>query len=133
VVGHAIEPLPDDLHPGIQARCAAGRSAPGVRRLAASEPELFVVIGELALRSRRDPVIAAIFKETIDAWHGTLRTLVQHAQSEGFVDPRLDPDTVAALVIATLDGLFMVPAAGTALARVDKTLGLLESFLGLKR
>jgi hypothetical protein len=48
------------------------------------------------------------------------------------VDKRLDPDTVASLVIATLNGLFMVPVANTASARVDKALGQLESFLGLK-
>jgi hypothetical protein len=100
--------------------------------LAKEEPELFLVMGELALRSGRDPAIAAIFQETIEAWHSTLRVLVGHAQKEGFVDKRLDPDTVASLVIATLNGLFMVPVANTASARVDRALGQLESFLGLR-
>lgn len=103
----------------------------GVRRMATHEPELFVVMGELALRSGRDPVIAGIFKETIDAWHSTLRTLVEHAQKEGFVDSKLDPDTVASLMIATLNGLFMVPVANTASERVDGALSQLESFLGI--
>src|ERR1700716_2160897 len=39
----------------------------GVRRLVREEPELFAVMGELALRSSRDPAIAAIFGETSDA------------------------------------------------------------------
>ena len=105
----------------------------GVRRLAANEPELLAVMGELALRSGRDPAIAAIFKEMVDNWHAVLRTLVLHAQKEGFVDKKLDPDTVASFVIATLNGLFMVPVANFAPERVDKALGQLESFLGLNK
>src|SRR6266542_7039720 len=47
----------------------------GVRRLNRTEPELFAVMGELALRSARDASISAIFQETIDTWHATLRGL----------------------------------------------------------
>jgi hypothetical protein len=104
----------------------------GIRRLAKNEPELFVVMGELALRSSRDPAIAAIFSETIRAWHETLVTLVRHAQNEGFVAKGLDPETTASLVIATLSGLFMVPVTSPAADRVDKALRQLEGFLGLK-
>jgi hypothetical protein len=104
----------------------------GIRRLAKDEPELFMVMGELALRSGRDAAIAAIFQETIEAWHSTLRVLVGHAQKEGFVDNRLDPDTVASLVIATLSGLLMVPVSSRPADRVDKALGQLEGLLGLK-
>ena len=92
-----------------------------------------MVMGELALRSGRDPAIAAIFKETIQAWHDILVTLVRHAQKDGFVNRKLDPDAVASVVIATLNGLFMVPVANTATNRVDKAIGQLEIFLGLKK
>jgi AcrR family transcriptional regulator len=133
VVGHAMGRFRTAFAPGSRPGEQLAAQLKGVRRLAAHEPELFVVMGELALRSGRDQVIAAIFEETIDAWHSTLRTLVGHAQKEGFVDSRLDPDTVASLVIATLNGLFMVPVANTGPARVDRALGQLESFLGLAK
>ena len=131
VVGHAMGRFRTAFAPGSRPGEQLAAQLRGVRRLARDEPELFVVMGELALRSGRDPAIAAIFKETIEAWHSTLHTLVGHAQREGFVDNRLDPDTVASLVIATLTGLFMMPVANTAPDRVDKALGQLESFLGL--
>src|SRR6266849_759592 len=133
VVGHAMGRFRTILTPGTRPGELLAAQFKGIRRLAKNEPELFVVMGELALRSGRDPAIAAIFQETIEAWHTTLRTLDGHAQNEGFVDKRLDPDTVASLVIATLNGLFMVPVANTASARVDRALGQLESFLGLKK
>jgi TetR/AcrR family transcriptional repressor of nem operon len=133
VVGHAMGRFRTAFAPGSRPGEQLAAQFQGIRRLAGDEPELFVVMGELALRSGRDPAIAAIFQETIEAWHSTLRTLVEHAQKEGFVDKRLDPDTVASLVIATLNGLFMVPIANTASKRVDSALRQLESFLGLKK
>ena len=131
VVGHAMARFRTAFAPGSRPGEQLAAQFQGIRRLARDEPELFVVMGELALRSGRDPVIAAIFQETIEAWHSTLRTLVVHAQNEDFVDKGLDPDTVASLVIATLNGLFMVPVANPASERVDRALGQLESFLGL--
>lgn len=133
VVGHAMGRFRTTFAPGTKPGEQLAAQLRGVRRLATDEPELFVVMGELALRSARDPAIAAIFKETIDAWHATLRGLVRHAQDEGFVDATLDPDTVASLVIATLNGLFMVPVANAASERMDRALRQLESFLGLRR
>jgi len=132
VVGHAMGRFRTAFAPGSRPGEQLAAQFQGIRRLAKDEPELFMVMGELALRSGRDPAIAGIFKETIQAWHSTLVTLVRHAQKEGFVDKRLDAETVASLVIATLNGLFMVPVANTASNRVDKALAQLERFLGLK-
>ena len=132
-VGHAMERFRTTFEPGSKPGEQLAAQLQGVRRLAADEPELFVVMGELALRSGRDPAIAAIFKEMVEAWHGTLRTLVRHAQNDGFVDKKLDPETVASLVIATLNGLFMVPVANRGSERVDRALGQLEKFLGLQK
>ena len=131
-VGHAMERFRTTFEPGSKPGEQLAAQLHGVRRLAANEPELFVVMGELALRSGRDPAIAAIFKEMVDAWHATLRTLVRHAQSDGFVDKKLDPDTIASLVIATLTGLFMVPVPSADRQRVDRAIGQLERFLGLR-
>jgi TetR/AcrR family transcriptional repressor of nem operon len=132
VVGHAMGRFRTAFAPGSRPGEQLAAQFQGIRRLARDEPELFVVMGELALRSVRDPAIATIFQETIEAWNSTLRTLVGHAQNDGFVDKRLDPDTVASLVIATLSGLFMVPIANVPSDRVDKALRQLEGLLGLK-
>jgi AcrR family transcriptional regulator len=133
VVGHAMGRFRTTFASGSAPGEQLAAQLSGVRRLAKEEPELFVVMGELALRSGRDPAIAAIFKQTIDAWHATLKTLVGHAQKAGYVNSKLDPDTLASLVIASMNGLFMVPVATTAPGRVDKALGQLESFLGLAK
>jgi TetR/AcrR family transcriptional repressor of nem operon len=132
VVGHAMGRFRTAFAPGSRPGKQLAAQFQGIRRLAKDEPELFMVMGELALRSGRDPAIAAIFRETMRAWHSTLRTLVGHAQREGFVDKRLDPDTTASLVIATLSGLLMVPVSSRAADRVDKALRQLEGLLGLK-
>ena len=132
VVGHAMGRFRTAFAPGTRPGEQLAAQFKGIRRLAAHEPELFTVMGELALRSSRDPAIAAIFQETIRAWHDILVVLVRHAQNEGFVDKRLDPETTASVVIATLSGLFMVPIADTSSNRVDKALAQLEGFLGLK-
>src|SRR6266849_9797659 len=132
VVGHAMGRFRTILTPGTRPGELLAAQFKGIRRLAKNEPELFVVMGELALRSGRDPAIAAIFKDTIQAWHDILVVLVRHAQNDGFVDPKLNPDATASLVISTLSGLFMVPVANSAADRVDKALRQLQSFLGLK-
>jgi AcrR family transcriptional regulator len=131
VVGHAMGRFRTAFAPGSRPGEQLAAQFKGIRRLAAHEPELFMVMGELALRSTRDSAIAAIFQETIRAWHDILVILVGHAQSDGFVDKGLDPDTTASLIIATLSGLFMVPVADNATDRVDKALRQLEGFLGL--
>ena len=131
VVGHAMGRFRTAFAPGTRPGEQLAAQFKGIRRLAKHEPELFVVMGELALRSGRDPTIAAIFKDTIQAWHEILVTLVRHAQSDGFVDKKLDPETTASLVIATMSGLFMVPVTNAASDRVDKALRQLETFLGL--
>src|SRR5438309_11238053 len=131
-VGHAMERFRTTFEPGSKPGEQLAAQLQGVRRMAKNEPGLFVVMGELALRSGRDPAIAAIFKDTIQAWHETLVVLVRHAQNDSFVDAKLNPDATASLVIATMSGLFMVPVANSASDRIDKALRQLESFLGLK-
>jgi AcrR family transcriptional regulator len=132
VVGHAMGRFRTAFEPTTRPGEQLAAQFKGIRRLAAQEPELFIVMGELALRSGRDPAIAAIFQDTIRAWHEILVTLVRHAQSDGFVDNNLDPETTASLVIATMSGLFMVPVANRGSDRLDKALHQLETFLGLK-
>jgi hypothetical protein len=66
------------------------------------------------------------------AWHGTLRTLLRHAQVEGAVDTSLDPDATAALVTASVRGIFMLPPNTTSPQRIEQMLTQLERLLGVK-
>jgi AcrR family transcriptional regulator len=100
-----------------------------VRRLLRDEPELGAVMGELALRSSRDPAIAAIMAETNEAWHRTVRGLLRRAASDGHLRPELNSDDVASLVVATLTSMTLPAVAGA--ARTDQALRQLERWLGI--
>src|SRR5207244_1058936 len=103
----------------------------GLRRLARDERELFAVMGELALRARRDRAIAAIVRETDEVWHATLAGLLRRAQKEGAIAPVLKPDDAAGVIVATLKGIFILPADARDARRLDRTLDQLERWLGL--
>ena len=131
VVGHAMGRFRSTLSPagspGEQLRAHLG----GLRRLARDEPELFAVMGELALRARRDRAIAAIVRETDEVWHATLAGLLRRAQKEGAIAPVLKPDDAAGVIVATLKGIFILPADARDARRLDRTLDQLERWLGL--
>jgi AcrR family transcriptional regulator len=131
VVAHAMERFRTTFVPGRSPGAQLEAHFHGVRRLVRDEPELFTVMGELAQRSARDPAIAAIFKETRETWHGTLRALLTHARAEGFLDPGLDPDATAALVTAAFSGMFMLPSATTSPRHLEQALNQLEKFIGI--
>src|SRR2546425_5823563 len=83
VVGHAMSRFRTTLVASDSTGARLRRHFEGLRRLAREEPELFAVMGELALRSRRDRAIAAILRGTDDVWHATLRGLLRRAQKDG--------------------------------------------------
>jgi AcrR family transcriptional regulator len=131
VVGHAMRRFGSTLSgegtPAEQLR----HHLRGVHRLVCEEPELFAVMGELALRSARDPTIAAIFGETSEAWYGRLRALIGRGMEQGCLEPGLDADEAAALIVAALKGASMVPIASSPPERVDQAFRQLERWLGL--
>jgi AcrR family transcriptional regulator len=100
-----------------------------VRRLLAAEPELGAVMGEMALRSARDPAIARIVRETFEAWHQTLRGLIARAAREGHLAPGLDGDEAAAAVMAILTSITL-PTSGA--ERADQAIRQLERWLGMR-
>jgi AcrR family transcriptional regulator len=130
VVGHAMQRFRTTLTAEGNAAQQLAHHLAGVRRLALEEPELFAVMGELALRSTRDAATAAIFDETTDAWHARLRVLVSRARDQGFLAPALEPDETAAAIVATLKGACMVPA-GSHPERTDQALRQVVRWLGL--
>src|SRR5437870_12690308 len=131
VVAHAMGRFRSTLSvDGSSAARVRGHFA-GLRGLAREEPELFAVMGELALRARRDRAMAAIVRRTDDVWHATLRGLLRRAQRDGALATTADPDEAAGVVVAALKGVFMLPAAGKS-RRLTPTLAQLERWLGLK-
>ena len=132
VLGHAMARFRTTFAPRRSPGAQLEAHFNGVRRLVRNEPELFAVMGELAQRSARDPAIASIFKETHETWHATLRALLKHARAEGALDPGLDPDATAGLVIATFRGMFMLPSASTTPRHLEQALSQLEKFIGIK-
>lgn len=104
----------------------------GLRRLSRDEPELFAVMGELMLRSARDPSLSEIVQKTNEFWHGTLRTLIRGARDEGVARSDLDPDGMASIIVATLKGVYLFPAGSDRPAAVEKTLRQLERLLALR-
>ena len=102
----------------------------GLRRLSRDEPELFAVMAELAIRGVRDASLRKIVGGTDDAWRAMLRTLLRRAQDEGALRPDLDPEGMAAVIVATLKGTFMLPASEP--DNVERTFRQLEMFVGLR-
>jgi len=100
-----------------------------VRKLLADEPELKAVMGELALRSARDPSIARIMTEMYEAWHATTRGLLRRAVKEGGMRPELDSDGAAALIVATLTAITLPTLSRS--PRTDQALRQLERWLGV--
>jgi hypothetical protein len=101
-----------------------------VRKLLRDEPEVGAVMGELALRSARDPALARIMGGAYQAWHKTLRGLLQRAARDGYLARELDPDDVAALIMATLTSMTL-PSTASA-DRTDRAFIQLERWLGLQ-
>ena len=129
VVDHAMERFRTTLEPHGSPGDQLRNHLRAVRRLLREEPELGAVMAELALRSARDPAIAGIVRETFDAWTRTLRGLLRRAAKEGHLDPALDSDDVAALIVSTLMSLTL-PAPSSS-ARGDQVIRQLERWLGL--
>jgi AcrR family transcriptional regulator len=129
VLGHAMQRFRSTLAPHGSPADQLRNHFRAVRALLRKEPQLRAVMGELALRSARDPAIAGIMRETNDAWHRTLRGLLRRAVKEGHLRPELNTDDVAALVVATLMSVTLPTVA--AADRTDQAFHQLERWLGL--
>jgi AcrR family transcriptional regulator len=129
VIAHAMERFRSTLAPHGSPADQLRNHLRAVRKLLRDEPEIGTVMGELALRSARDPSLARIMRETNDAWHRTLRGLLRRAVREGYLNRELDNDEVPALIMATLMSSTL-PSVSSA-DRMDKAFRQLERWLGL--
>lgn len=101
-----------------------------VRSLIREQPQIGAVMGEMALRSARDPAVARTLREMNDVWHRTLRALLRQAVRGGHLAPELDSDGVAALVMSTLMNICLPTFASP--ERKDQAFRQLERWLGFK-
>jgi len=129
VVEHAMDRFRTTLAPHGSPADQLRNHLRSVKSLVQGEPRLGVVMGELALRSARDPGIARIMRETNEAWHRAVRGLLRRAVKEGNLRPEMDSDEVAAMVVATLRNLTL-PMASSG-PRGDQALHQLERWLGV--
>ena len=129
VVEHAMDRFRTTLAPHGSPSDQLRNHLRSVKRLVQDEPQLGIVMGELALRSARDPSIARIMRETNEGWHRIVRALLRRAVKEGDLRPEMDTDEVAAMVVATLRNLTLPMASGG--TRGDQALRQLERWLGL--
>jgi AcrR family transcriptional regulator len=130
VVEHSMERFRTTLEPHGSPSDQLRNHLRSVRRLVQEEPSLGIVMGELALRSARDPGIARIMRETNESWHGIVRGLLRRAVREGHLRPEMDSDEVAAMIVATLRNLTL-PMASSG-SRADQALRQLERWLGVE-
>ena len=104
----------------------------GLRRLAHDEPEVFRVMAELTMRSTRDPKLAEIIRKTNEYWQVTLRALLRDAREERALPRNVDPDGMAAVIVATLKGVYLLPDRSMPAEGLDKALRQLEQTIGLR-
>jgi AcrR family transcriptional regulator len=131
VVAHAMDRFRSTLAPHGSPADQLRNHLRAVRKLLRDEPEIGAVMGELALRSARDPSLARIMREMNDAWQRTLRGLLRRAAREGYLNRELDNDDVPALIMATLMSSTL-PSVSSA-DRMDKAFRQLERWLGLAK
>src|SRR5436305_13024805 len=100
-------------------------------RLLKDDNQLWAVMGELVLRAPRDADLGRIFRQTDEFWHRTLRELIQRCLSAALVDPILDPDGMATLMMVAIRGLSLPTVAGFQPQVIDQVFGDFEKLLGL--
>ena len=131
VIGQAMqrfgETMPGDGSPVDQLRGHLRALA----RLLKEDQQLWAVMGELVLRAPRDADLGRVLGQTDAHWHRTLRDLIARAVAQEAIDPRLDPDDTAALMIVAIKGLSLPTVAGFQPEVADRVFRQFERLLGL--
>jgi AcrR family transcriptional regulator len=130
VLKHAMQRFRSTMPAGGETTDQLRAHFAGIRGLARDEPELFAVMGELALRSTRDPVIRDLYQATTSIWRATVRGLIAKAAAAGTLTGPRNIDAQASLVVAALMGACMVPPFQP--ERLRETVAELERSLGLR-
>ena len=124
VVAHAMGRFRSTLAPHGSPDHQLANHLKAVKALLRREPEIRLVMGELAIRSARDESLARILRQTNEAWHRMVRGLLRQAVSEGSLPREFNSDEAASLIIATVSSM-MLPSMSS--VRRD------QAFQGLDR
>jgi AcrR family transcriptional regulator len=103
----------------------------GLARLMREDRALWAVMGELVLRAPRDSDLEHIFRQADTTWQRQLAELLGRCVEEGSLPATLDPDGVAALMVAALRGVSLPTAAVFRPESTDQVFRQLERMLGL--
>jgi AcrR family transcriptional regulator len=126
VMGHAMGRFRSTLAPHGSSQDQLANHLRAVRTLMRNDGELRAVMGELALRSGRDPALARILREMNDSWHQTLRAMLRRAVRDGMLAKEFDSDAAASLIQTTIMSMAL-PSIPT--ARSDQAVKELERWL----
>jgi AcrR family transcriptional regulator len=129
VVEHAMDRFRSTLEPHGSPADQLRNHLRAVRKLMTTEPELGVVMGELALRANRDSSVREIVDEMYSTWHKAMRGLLRRAAQDGRLRPELDNDATAALIMGTLMSVTLGP--NSAGGRGEQAVRQLERLLGI--
>jgi AcrR family transcriptional regulator len=102
-----------------------------LRHLLKTDQELWAVSGEIALRAAREEDIAAVVCQGNDQWYAFLRGLVARAIEDGSLASDLQPECVAAVLVAAIKGVSITTMGSVHPERIDQTFDQLERWLGL--
>ena len=110
VVGYLAQEFSINRAPGPQAAALSPleelrREFADVRFRVGAMPEMFVVLAELTIRSRRDPAIARILHALFDGWRDYLVSLLTRGVAEGAFRPDLDIEATARTIMAQLTAI----------------------------
>ena len=104
-----------------------------IERLLKEEPELWKVLGELVLRAPRDTDLAQIFRQSDATWHRMLSDLIRRCIEQGAIDPAIDSDDMAALMMVAIRGMSLPTVAGFQPEVADQVFRQFDRLLGLDK
>jgi AcrR family transcriptional regulator len=96
-----------------------------------TDQELWAVSGEIALRAAREEDIAVLVCQGNDQWFAFLRELVTRGIEDGSLVSDLQPECVAAVLVAAIKGVSITANGSVHPERIDQTFDQLERWLGL--
>jgi len=132
VIGYAMQrftaTFPGEGSPLEQLRGHLG----GLLQLMKEDQQLWTVMGELVLRAPRDSDLATIFRNADGTWQRTLSQLLRRCIEAGEIDPSLDPDDMAALMIVAFKGVSLPTVSGFRPEVADQVFRQIERLLGLQ-
>ena len=131
VLEHAMDRFRTTLEPHGSPADQLRNHLRAVRKLMTTEPELGIVMGELALRANRDRSVREIVDEMYATWQKAMRGLLRRAARDGKLRSELDTDATAALIMGTLMSVTLGPM--NASGRGEQAVRQLERLLGISR